>query len=176
MVPIIKNKLFFFVNGEITRQKTPLAFVPGTAESNITADEADRVASDTAKHSSGYDPGSYLSIDDETNSDKFLAKIDWNISEKHKLTIRHSYTYGENIDNSRSANQLRFYNNGVYFPSTTNSTGLELNSIFGTQAANRLLIGYTTVRDDRDPLGDPFPYTLINLADAAIRKDNCFWR
>jgi len=161
--PIIKNKLFFFVNGEITRQKTPLAFVPGTPESNITVDEAERVISTLQSIAPGYDPGSYSAIDDETNSDKFLAKIDWNISDKHKLTIRHSYTYGENIDNSRTANALRFYNNGQYFPSTTNSTGIELNSIFGTQYANRLLIGYTTVRDDRDPLGNPFPYTLINL-------------
>ncbi len=121
-----------------------------------------------------YDPGSALTIDDETNSNKFLAKIDWNISQKHKLTLRHSYTYGENFDNSRSAVQLRFYNNGVYFPSTTNSTGLELNSIFGTNAANRLLIGYTTVRDDREPLGNPFPYTLINLADAPTGRTIVF--
>jgi hypothetical protein len=28
------------------------------------------------------------------------------------------------------------------------------------------MIGYTTVRDDRDPLGNPFPYTLINLENA----------
>ena len=172
--PIIKNKLFFFVNGEITRQKTPLAFVPGTLESNITAAEAERVLATLTSIAPTYNPGDYLSISDETNSNKFLAKIDWNISQKHKLTVRHSYTYGENIDNSRSANQLRFYNNGVYFPSTTNSTGLELNSIFGTQAANKLLIGYTTVRDDRDALGNPFPYTLINLADAPTGRTIVF--
>lgn len=172
--PIIKNKLFFFVNGEITRQKTPLAFVPGTPESSITTAEVNRVLATLQNIAPTYDPGGYLSIEDETNSDKFLAKIDWNISQNHKLTIRHSYTYGENIDNSRSATQLRFYNNGVYFPSTTNSTGLELNSIFGTQYSNRLLIGYTTVRDDRDPLGNPFPYTGINLADAPSGRSIVF--
>lgn len=161
--PIIKDKLFFFINGEITRQKTPLAFAPGTGESNITLDEVNRVRTTLATIAPGYDPGSIDAISDETNSDKFLAKLDWNISDKHKLTLRHSYTYGENIDNSRTANALRFYNNGVYFPSKTNSTGLELNSIFGTTAANKLLIGYTTVRDDREPSGDPFPFTLINL-------------
>ncbi|NJK98113.1 MAG: TonB-dependent receptor [Bacteroidales bacterium] len=94
---------------------------------------------------------------------KFLAKINWNINDKHKLTLRHSYTFGENIDISRGQNALRFYNHGVYFPSTTNSTGLELNSIFNTKMANRLLVGYTRVRDDRDPLGNPFSTILINL-------------
>lgn len=164
--PIIKNKLFFFVNGEITRQKTPLAFEPGTPESNITLDEMNRVLATLGSIAPGYDPGSSQGISDETNSNKFLVKLDWNISSKHKLSIRHSYTYGENIDNSRSSNQARFYNNGVYFPSTTNSTGIELNSIFGSGISNRLLVGYTSVRDDREPLGNPFPYTLINLGAA----------
>lgn len=164
--PIIKNKLFFFVNGEITRQSTPLAFEPGTASSNITVAEVERVLDVLSDLAPGYNPGTYTSMADETNSDKILAKIDWNINNNHKLSIRHSYTFGENIDVTRSANQLRFYNTGVYFPSKTNSTALELNSIFGTQFSNRLLLGYTSVKDDRDPLGNPFPYTLINLANS----------
>lgn len=163
--PIIKNKLFFFVNGEITRSKTPLAFSPGSAESNITLDEVQRVINTLKSLDGNFDPGSFLGIADELNSNKWLAKVDWNINTNHKLTIRHSYTYGENIDNSRSSNQLRFYNNGVYFPTTTNSTGIELNSVFGSAVSNRLLLGRTTVKDDRDPLGDPFPYTLINLTN-----------
>ena len=111
-----------------------------------------------------YDPGAYLAMNDETNSNKILAKINWNISNKHKLVLRHSYTFGENIDNSRSANSLRFYNNGIYFPSTTNSTGLELNSVFTANTSNKLSLGYTAVRDNRDPLGNPFPTVLINLS------------
>lgn len=161
--PIMKNKLFFFVSGEITRQKTPLAFIPGTPESNVTLAEIQAVESTLATIAPGYDPGEYINISDETNSDKILAKIDWNINDKHKLSIRHSYTFGEQIDNSRNANQVRFYNNGLYFPSKTNSTGIELNSIFGTKYSNRLLIGYTQVRDDRDPLANPFPFTTVNI-------------
>lgn len=134
--PIIKNKLFFFINAEMTKSITPLADVPGTAASNITLDEIDRVLAVLDKVAPNYDPGSYLNINDETNSKKFLAKINWNISNKHKLILRHSYTFGENIDNSRSKNALRFYNNGQYFPSTTNSTGLELNSVFSANVIN----------------------------------------
>jgi hypothetical protein len=161
--PIIKDKLFFFVNGEITRQKTPLAFAPGTPESNILQSDVDAVVNTLNTIAPGYDPGSYTNIEDETNSNKFLVKLDYNINQNHKLSLRHAYTYGENTDNSRSPNQLRFYNNGLFFPSTTNSTGLEVNSIFGTGKSNRLLIGFTTVRDDRDPLGSAFPFTTVNL-------------
>lgn len=171
--PIMKDKLFFFVNGEITRQSTPLAFAPGTAESNITLDEINRTLAVLDAIAPNYDPGAFGSINDETNSNKWLVKLDWNINQKHKLTLRHSYTYGENIDNSRTPNALRFYNNGVFFPSTTNSTGLELNSVFGNNS-NRLLLGYTTVRDDRDELGSPFPFTRINLAGAPSGRSITF--
>ena len=161
--PIIKNKLFFFVNGEMDRKSTPLQNAPGSAGSNITVDEVNRVLAVLKRVAPSYDPGSYDVINNETNSNKFLAKINWNISKIHKLSLRHSYTYGENIDNSRSANALRFSNNGLYFPSTTNSTGLELNSLINNTMSNRLLIGYTTVRDNRDPLGSPFSNILVHL-------------
>lgn len=161
--PIVKNKLFFFISGEIARQSYPLANVPGTATSNITQAEVDRIIAVVNKVAPTYDPGSYLDINNETNSNKILAKVNWNISNKHKLILRHSYTYGENISNSRSPNSLRFYNNGVFFPSTTNSTGLELNSILGNNKSNRLMLGYTSVLDDREPLGANFPTVYINL-------------
>lgn len=161
--PIVKNKLFFFFSGEIARQSYPLANVPGTATSNITLDEVNRILAVVNRVAPGYDPGNYLDINNETNSNKILAKVNWNISNRHKLILRHSYTYGENISNSRSPNSLRFYNNGVFFPSTTNSTGLELNSVIGNNKSNRLMLGYTTVLDDREPLGANFPTVLINF-------------
>ncbi|MCC9138109.1 carboxypeptidase regulatory-like domain-containing protein [Pontibacter silvestris] len=162
--PILKDKLFFFVNGEITRNTTPLAFDPTVSGSGsqVTIDEIQRVINTVTRISPNYDLGTYGAINNETNSDKILAKIDWNINQTHKLTLRHSYTYGESINNSRDNNELRFYNNGVFFPSTTNSSALELNSNFGGRLANHLLLGYTAVRDDREPLGSPFPQVTIN--------------
>jgi Carboxypeptidase regulatory-like domain/TonB dependent receptor len=161
--PIVKNKVFFFLNGEITRKSYPLANVPGTATSNISLDDVNRVIAVLNRVAPSYDPGSYLDINSETNSNKILAKVNWNISDKHKLILRHSYTYGENINISRSADALRFLNNGYLFPSTTNSTGLELNSIFGNNKSNRLMLGYTHVIDDRNPIGPDFPTVYINL-------------
>jgi hypothetical protein len=161
--PIIKNKVFFFLSGEITRKSYPLANVPGTATSNISLDEINRVVAVLNRVAPSYDPGSYLDINSETNSNKILAKVNWNISDKHKLILRHSYTYGENINISRTADALRFLNNGYLFPSTTNSTGLELNSILENNKSNRLMLGYTTVLDDRNPIGPDFPTVYINL-------------
>ncbi|MDO6389986.1 TonB-dependent receptor [Pontibacter sp. BT731] len=160
--PIIKDKLFFFVNGEKTKRVAPLLFEPGTPGSNITVDEATRALN--VANRLGYDPGSFRGIDDETRSDKIFARLDWNITDNHQLTLRHSYVYGENIDNSRTPNALRFSNNAEYFPSTTNSSVLQLRSQFGGQYANEAIIGFTAVRDDRDIIGAPFPSVLVRLA------------
>jgi hypothetical protein len=159
--PIIKDKLFFFVNGEITERTSPLLFRPGTSSSNIEIAELDRVV-DVAERL-GYDPGSYGSITDQRSSEKIFGRLDWNINESHQLTLRHSYVYGEELDFSRSPNSVNFSNSGVFFPTTTNTSVLQLNSRIGTSMSNELRIGYTAVRDNRDPLGDPFPSINIRL-------------
>lgn len=161
--PIVKNKLFFFLSGEITRKSFPLANIPGTPTSNISVDEVNRVIAVLNREAPLYDPGSYLNQTSETNSNKILAKFNWNINDHNKLILRHSYTYGENINITRTQDALRLFNNGYLFPSTTNSSGLELNTI-GNSISNRLMIGYTNVIDHRKPIGADFPTGVINLS------------
>ncbi len=161
--PIVKNKLFFFVNGEMTKNVIPLTFDPTIAGSGslIQIGELNRILAALKRIAPNYDPGSFGAIDNELNSKKLLGKIDWNINQNHRLSLRHSYAYGEQISNSRGPGFLNLYNNGQYFPSTTNSSALELNSIFGSSYSNNLTIGYTSVRDDRDPLGASFPAVRV---------------
>ncbi|WP_215225886.1 TonB-dependent receptor [Echinicola shivajiensis] len=159
--PIIKDKLFFFANGEVTSRTQPLLYRPGTSNSNISVEEMERVQA--VANRLGYEPGPFGEYSNETNSEKIFARLDWNINQNNKLTLRHSYVFGENIDGFRSPNEANFYNYGEYFPSTTNSTVLELNSNFRSDISNELRIGYTTVRDDRNYLGDPFPTVNVRL-------------
>lgn len=117
---------------------------------------------DYTKTKYGYDPGDYLSQNDELKGFKFFGKIDYNLNQNTAITLRHSYTKAEQFDRfSSSANRINFSNNGIYFPSITNSSALEIKSRFGNSASNNLIIGYTSVRDDRDALGSPFPYVTI---------------
>jgi len=157
--PIIKNKLFFFLNAEFQRDETPQPFNFADYDGNST--EADLQAFAAKLQGYGYDPGGYLNNTEELNSDKLLARFDFNISKNHKLTLRHSYTKSTSIGPSRSSNRsINYYNGGVFFPSTTNSTALELKSNWNTMS-NNLIIGYTSVRDQRDPMGDKFPTLMI---------------
>jgi len=84
------------------------------------------------------------------------------------MTLRHNYTKAESLGrNVSNARTIEFSNNGVFFPSTTNSSALELNSTFGNKASNNLILGYTSVRDDRDGFGD-FPYVFIEDGSGTI--------
>jgi len=158
--PIIKNKVFFFLSAEQQRDQTPHPFDFSNYTGASTEEQIDAFA-DTLRSKYGYDPGGYLSNTDELNSDKILVRLDINISEKTKLMLRHQYTKLLAIDPSGSdKTHINFYNNGIYFPSVTNSSAAELKSNWQNYA-NSLIIGYTNVNDNRNPMGANFPYLYI---------------
>jgi hypothetical protein len=159
--PIVKNKLFFFINGEITRRQEPVLFTPGTPTTTITLEEVQRV--DRVLREMGYDPGGFGEFINTNKSNKLFARLDYNISNNHHLTLRHNYVRGVSSEVSRGQNSFTFANGGIFFPSTTNSTVAELKSNIGNQFSNNLILNYTTIRDDRDPMGEPFPRISIDL-------------
>lgn len=161
--PIIKNKLFFFVNAEIQNDETPAPFSFESYTGSLSQTDVDNFVS--TLNGLGYDPGSYENTVAKLEAQKFLIKLDWNINETHKLSVRHSYNNGENFSpSSSSTSRIRFANSGIFFPSTTNSSAIELSSNFSNKS-NKLILGYTTVNDNRDPLGNPFPYIDISGGD-----------
>lgn len=159
--PIMKNKLFFFVNAEIQRDKTPQPFQFSSYNGSATQADLNNL-SNFLSTNYGYDAGGYLDNPSETKSDKFLARLDYNLSNIHKLTFRHSYTKGEAFKRSRSSNStINFGNNSEFFPSTTNSTAIELKSSFANNRSNNLIVGFTNVLDDRGAIGQDFPRVTI---------------
>lgn len=168
--PIIKDKLFFFVNGEMQKDQTPMPFNFGTYNGLVSETEINGLVSHL-QNTYNYNPGSYEDVVSELKAQKFLVKLDYNISDNHKLTVRHSYNNGENYSpSSSSTSSIRFANSGVFFPSKTNSTTLELNSNFGNKS-NKLVLGRTSVNDDREPMGDDFPYAAIVDGDIELGSE-----
>lgn len=166
--PLVKDKVFFFVNAEIQADETPSPFDFGVYDGD--SDQAKLTElSQFVQNTYGYDPGTFGDVSDELNGLKLFAKIDINLNDDHRLTLRHNYTQAENINrNVSNASNINFSRNGVFFPSVTNSTALELNSRFGNDLSNNLIIGFTNVSDDRDPIGTDFPYVFINDGDGQI--------
>jgi hypothetical protein len=167
--PIVKDKVFFFANAEIRRDETPVPFDFGTYDGNSTQADLDNLGN-FLRETYNYAPGTYGDIADELKGLTFFGKLDFNLSDNHRLTLRHNYTKAEQLNlNGSSARTINFSNNGIYFPSITNSSAIELKSSFGANFSNNLILGYTSVRDDRDPIGGDFPYLIIGDGDGTIR-------
>ena len=86
--PIIKDKLFFFANVELLREEEPFPFIAQEYEGEASAATLNGLA-DFVRREYGYEPGGYLNNTGTRNSDKVIAKIDWNINRNHKLSLRH---------------------------------------------------------------------------------------
>lgn len=165
--PIIKNKVFFFMNAEIQNDETPQPFDFATFNGSVTEEELTSLTNKLKGY--GYDPGSYTDVIRSLEGTKLFGRIDWNINNIHKLMVRHQYTKGISTSPANSSTtNLRYANSGIYTPSTTNTTAIELKSNLSSTMSNNLIIGITLVRDDRDPMGSNFPYVRIKDGNSNI--------
>lgn len=159
--PLIKNKLFFFLNGEIQDDKRPQLFDTANYRGNTRPYQALALA-ETLRKNFGYEPGGFIDNAEKVYARRGVAKLDWTINEKHKFAISLRHTYAERYNTTASnTTALNFFNNGYTFPNTTNIASAELRSTFSRGMSNRLLATYSDVEDDRRPLGDPFPRVQI---------------
>ena len=166
---LVKNKVFYFLSFEKQRDQTPQPYDFSTYKGNTNTAAGIQGLIDFVKSTYKYDMGEYLNNIKSLNADRITAKVDWNISNKQKLSV--SYRYNKGVSTTPSANSatsINFYNGGVYFPSTTNSVSAELKSIVGRSSTNKLLVTYSNVNDDRSFLGDPFPRTAITDGSGTI--------
>ncbi|KAA1243664.1 carboxypeptidase regulatory-like domain-containing protein [Aquimarina sp. RZ0] len=160
--PIIEDKLFYFINYEREDREVPQPFNISnyTGDTNTLAGIQDFASRTLATY--GYDVGGFQNNTATLISDKVTFKLDWNINDSNKLSFRHSYVRGENLE-ARNSNtrSIGFLNGSEEFITTTNSSALEINSRIGDKFSNNFILGYTRVRDDRDPSGNPFPTVRI---------------
>lgn len=166
--PILKNKLFFFLNAEMQRDERPQPFDISTYNGNSSAADLDNLAN-YLRNTFGYEPGGYVDNAEKVEADRIAAKIDWNINPDHKLSASYRFNKGLRYNTSRSsANIINFYNNGYLFPTKTNSGSIELNSRFKKNNNNKLLLTFTSVEDDRKPIGAAFPRVSITDGPGSI--------
>lgn len=99
--PIIKNKLFFFANVEVEKQPQQVIKWRARTEgeqpdennyiSRTTLSDMQKV-SDFLRDKYGYDTGSATNFPADEKNLKLLGRIDWNITNGHKLSVRYNYT------------------------------------------------------------------------------------
>lgn len=184
--PIIKNKVFFFASYERVRQELPAtSFVASTAAnppasgsvSQANADSLNKL-SDFLKSKFGYDPGPYQGYNLQTQSDKITAKIDWNINDKNTLSLKYNYLKSfADIVASTSRNgfsgfisggqpgnfSMPFQGSGYRINNNFDIFIAELNTRFSNKLVNKFQVGYTRLRDFRQPRGSSSTFPLVDI-------------
>ena len=186
--PIIKNKLFFFVNFEQSSVPTVVnRWRPsddGVANTNlfisrVTKEDMQKV-SDHLMKEYGYDTGSYMNYPADEKNTKFLARIDWNITDKHHLAVRYNYTLNQGWNNTNSSSSncgqrttesrlgqyaMAFSNSMYSMDNKVNSFTFDLNSRFSNNLSNQLLVTYSKLDDIRGSNSSKFPF--IDILDGS---------
>ena len=188
--PIIKDKLFFFLNAERERRTDPPSgnYQAATAASPANGQTVSQASADDLNTLSnflttnyGYNPGTYQGYSLASNSDKITAKLDWNISANHRFNIKYNYlksyrdvppSNSNSISNTSRAQTiygLPFY--GAYYRinNNLNSVIAELNSTFGAKFSNNLTAGFLANRDVRQAGGggDIPLFPLVDIGTAS---------
>jgi len=102
--PIIKDRLFFFgaydkFDGSLGFDTGPVGSGAGIIIPRITTTSVDAFQAAT-KTLYGYDPGTYLSGAFPVKDEKWLGKVDWNITDDHRASFTYQNTKGNSLNGS----------------------------------------------------------------------------
>ena len=188
--PIIKNKLFFFVNAEYSQIPTVVNRWRGSADGNAnpdayisrtTLEDLEKV-SNFVKEKYGYDTGSWTDYPATESNTKVLARIDWNINDANKLAVRYNYTLnrawnstnGSSMDGGVRSGFSRFsqygmaYANSLYsMDNIVSSFSVDLNSRINDNLSNQFLATYSKLNDIRGTNSEDMPFVDIRKDDGS---------
>jgi len=182
--PIVKNKLFFFVNFEYSAipsianrwrgsedgEANPNQYISRTRLSDLEK------VSKFVKEKYGYDTGSWTSFPANQSNMKALARIDWNITENHHLAVRYNYTLnnvwnspnGTSMDGGTrmggyrmSQYSMSFANSMYSMRNLVSTVSVDLNSRINDKLSNQFLATFSKLDDVRGTNSKEFPFIDI---------------
>ena len=178
--PIVRNKLFFFGSFEHDGLTEPGTTFRANSGSDEIGGGTTRVLESDLNElreflstQLGYETGPYQGYDHETPATRFLGKLDYNLDDRNKLSLRYTHL-DSNTDvlasNSSSLGMgnrrtnltgLNFQNSNYQILENIRSIVGEWNAIVGENMANNLIVGYTSQDESRDSRGEFFPFVDV---------------
>jgi hypothetical protein len=174
--PIVKDKLFFFVNAELEDRSDLgsnfIAARPGLSGEQVSRVEAAdlELVSSALRDQFGYETGPYEGFLFDQDNVKGIFKLDWNIGKNQTLTATYNFLDATKEKPAHpfalgrrgpDATTLQFQNSGYAINNIIHSGIVEYRAMFSDRVSNKLQAGYTAFRDSRDPFSTPFPSILI---------------
>ena len=185
--PIVRDKLFFFVNFEyesdvdpgqshFARETEDDEYGGGTQYNRPTVAKMDEI-SNYLQTKYNYNPGRYQNYSASTPDYKLLARLDWNISDKDKFNIRYSLVknkfssspsssinplsssvYNRNTYGRTSEYALYFESSRYFQEQNFSSVAAEWNHSFLSGRGNNMLRAtYSHQYEPRSFVGNLFP-------------------
>ena len=168
--PIIKNKLFFFANGEMVKTPTVVNRWRGSEDGkedvanyiSRTKNSDLEAVSNYIANKYGYNTGSWTSFPADESNYKLLARIDWNITDKHHLALRYNFTKnrywsspnatsmdgGTRMSGARMSQYSMSFANSMYAGDNKIHTfSIDLNSRLTDNLSNQFLATYSKMQD-----------------------------
>ncbi len=182
--PILKNKLFFFISGELENSQSPgILWKPSTNGEGDNANHISRTTysdletmSNFLKKTYNYDPGQYSEFDPfQSKNWKLMARVDYNINPRHNVSLRFN-TVNSNNDQSISSTSsvitrtnagrystsaFAFGNSNYKYRDIVTSISGEWNGRFSDKVQNKMIATYTHIVNTRDTKGDDMPMVDI---------------
>jgi hypothetical protein len=161
--PIIKDKLFFFLNYE-----DPSRSVVANFDTSVVPADVQEII-DISNSVYNFDPGSTNPGSDLVqDGKKILAKIDWNINESHRLAVRYNLNEERNprirnFGGSRISLSSHWYTDAFDFENYSAILYSDWNMNFSSE------LRVSTSTAEKNPiLNDRLPQVIINTADGDI--------
>ena len=181
--PILKDRLFFFGSYENDKFTQPGTTFRANKGGEAVGGNVTRVlASDLDALSAylntnfGYDTGAYQDYPFETPAKRYLAKLDYNLNNRNKVSVRYlqldsqtpvlastSSSLGAGSRRS-STSALNFANTNYAILENIKSGVGEWNAILSSNMANSLIVGYTKNDESRPQSGELFP--IVDIREA----------
>jgi Carboxypeptidase regulatory-like domain len=178
--PVVKNRVFFFGSMEGEKLKAPGTTFRANSGSDAVGGSTTRVLksdldalSNYLKSSFSYTTGAYQDYDFATPGRRVLAKFDYNLNNRNKVSFRYNQLDSDTDVLMSNSASLGFGNrrtstfglnyeasNYTILENIKSSIG-ELNTVIGTRMANNLIGGYSQSDESRGDVGKLFPMVDI---------------
>ncbi|HEU4671246.1 MAG TPA: TonB-dependent receptor [Dyella sp.] len=171
--PIIKDKLFFFVSAE--QEKTtgigadsangldPSLGSGASTSNKVSPGDLQKVI-DTAK-ALGLNPGTFGAGGSELNDKRYLAKIDWNITDSHRASLTYQRTKeSQPIIQGNSSSNIGLSSYWYTKNSLTENTALQLFDDWSDSFSTEAKISYQKFTQNRAGFADQ-PQVQVYLSN-----------
>jgi hypothetical protein len=172
--PIIKDKLHFFTALDRQDQSAPffIADIKSDADANALGISRPVLDSVLTIGRTKYGLGSGAQTGEfgrKTLANTFFARLDWQINDRHRLTLRNNYSDWNNPNSTDDNSAINLYEVYGNFKSRENSTLLSLRSQLSPTFVNELKVQYQTVKREYDT-NDQLPSANIPRAIVTVRS------